>query len=488
LTNFIKCAKPFKMEKELIDLDNNKKIRVYGEHLTPVEIFKKFIFPEIKDKLYHYIWVDLFAGEGNLILPILEAIPGDERVEFFERHIFLFDVQEELIRKAVSNAMKYGIPKAIAEKNIIQRDTIKDYPTFLLNKDLPVYHITNPPYLYLGYIVKHKETQKYLEYFQAENKGLQDLYQLALINDLREGIKKMIYIIPSNFLFGLSSSNRIRDDFLKYYTISKAIIFEKKIFKHTGTNVIICYFERKGIPKDEPIEFEGIKINKSTHKRVYTLYPENHYRGGSEFDIFVKEYRAIKPVSVKYYLTADEVKEKSGDFALKVIDANAFDGNKYAELTIHVHEELYKRIKSNILFLRTVDTGSINGRAGLYLIKDVFGVDGILVTKSAYRTHPIQLFFEPQLSYEDQLLLKDYFKLVLEYFREITDSEFMTTYKYSDSKYIRKYLGLSQAKAIIETFPILYITDGEKDYLKNLLKHTNALEVIYFVKKINTWR
>jgi hypothetical protein len=64
----------------------------------------------------------------------------------------------------------------------------------------------------------------------------------------------------------------------------------------------------------------------------------------------------------------------------------------------------------------------------------------------------------------------------------------MTTYKYSDSEYIRKYLGLSQARAIIETFPILYITDGEKDYLKNLLKHKNALEVIYFVKKINGWR
>ena len=476
------------MEKELIDLDNNKKIRAYGEHLTPVEIFKEFILPEIRDKLYHYLWVDLFAGEGNLILPILEILPEKEKVEFFERHIFLFDIQEELIRKAVSNAMKYGIPRAIAEKNIIQRDTIKEYPTFLLNKDLPVYHITNPPYLYMGYIVKHSETQKYLEYFQAKNKGLQDLYQLGLMNDLRQGIKKMIYIIPSNFMFGLSSSNRIRDDFFKYYTISKAIIFEKKIFEYTGTNVVICFFEKKDIPKAEPIKFEGIKINKSVHKRVYILNPQNHYRGGSEFDAFTNECRSIKPIRVKYYLTFDEVKEKNGDFKIEVIDANAFEGSKYTKKTIYVDKSLYKTIKSNILFIRTIDTGSMDGRAGLYLIKEIFGTDGILVTKAMYRTHPIQLFLEPQLSSEDQILLKDYFTLMLEYFREITDSEFMTTYKYSNSEYIRKYLGLSQARAIIETFPILYITNGEKDYLKNLLKHKNALEVLYFIKEINTRR
>ncbi len=89
-------------------------------------------------------------------------------------------------------------------------DTIKNYPRFILDGDLPVYHITNPPYLYIGYIVKHEETRKYLDYFKGENRGYQDLYQLALMNDLRNGIKKMIYIIPSNFLFGFSVSNNIR--------------------------------------------------------------------------------------------------------------------------------------------------------------------------------------------------------------------------------------------------------------------------------------
>ena len=129
----------------------NNKRRIFGEHLTPVEILENFILPEIKDKIYNYIWVDLFAGKGNLILPILKLIPEKNRIEFFKKHIYLFDIQTELVEEAIENARDYGIPKDIAEKNINQKDTIKDYPKFLLNLDLPIYHITNPPYLYIGY-------------------------------------------------------------------------------------------------------------------------------------------------------------------------------------------------------------------------------------------------------------------------------------------------------------------------------------------------
>ncbi|MCM8832988.1 MAG: N-6 DNA methylase, partial [Candidatus Omnitrophica bacterium] len=349
----------------------NTKRRTYGEHFTPIQIFKRYILPEIKDDVYKYIWVDLFAGEGNLILPILEIIQENSRVEFFKKHIFLFDIQEELVNKAIDNAVKYGIPREIAGENICKRDTIKDYPSFLLNLDLPIFHITNPPYLYIGYIVKHSETQKYLDYFQGENKSYQDLYQLSLINDLRYGIKKMIYIIPSNFLFGFSVSNKIRNDFLPFYTIKKAIVFEKEIFEFTGTNVIICFFERKDIPKNEIISFKGIKINKTIQKREYILDPKNHYRAGSEFEKFVNECKAVKSLNIKYYLTLEEIEKNKGEFEIEVLNANVFNGAKYERMKIYVNEELFYKIKSNILFIRTVDTGTINGRAGLYKIKDV---------------------------------------------------------------------------------------------------------------------
>jgi type I restriction-modification system DNA methylase subunit len=109
------------------------------------------------------------------------------------------------------------------------RDTIKDYPAFILNGEFPVFHITNPPYLYKGYIAKQK-SKRLLEYFSGDFEPYQDLYQLAMMNDLKHGIKNMIYIIPSNFLFGSAISNKIREDFLKFYTIKRAYIFERKDF------------------------------------------------------------------------------------------------------------------------------------------------------------------------------------------------------------------------------------------------------------------
>ena len=126
-------------------------------------------------------------------------------------------------------------------------------------------------------------------------------------------------------------------------------------------------------------------------------------------------------------------------------------------------------MKANPLFVRTLDTGSADGRAGLYFTPEVSDADGIVVTKATYRTHPIRVFLEPRLLLEDLRLLRDYFNLLLEHFRALTDSEFMTTYKYSESAYTRKYLGLSQAKALIETFPYLRMRTEEREQLGTLV-------------------
>lgn len=467
---------------------NKTKRREYGAHLTEIEIFKDYILPHIKNKLYDYLWVDLYAGEGNLILPILELIPEKERIDFFKNHIFMFDIQKKMINNAIDKAKTYGIPKSIARKNIKVRNTIENYPNNILNNNLPVYHITNPPYLYLGYISKHKETQKYLKYFEGDNDGYQDLYQICLINDLRNGIEDMIYIIPSNFLFGYSVSNRIRDDLLNYYYIDKGVIFEREIFEYTGTNVIICFLRRKPEPKTEPIIFEGIKINNKKQTKTYKLKPENHYRAGVEFEEFVTKYSSAQPVTVDYYFTMNQMEDNKGKYKLDVIDANCYKGNEYEKKTIKVNKSLQNKVKSNLLFIRTIDTGSNDGRAGLYLVKGIFAVDGILVTGNTYRTHPIQIFLEPKLSSDEQYLLKDYFNAILEYFREKTDSEFLTTYKYSNSIYTRKYLGLSQARKIIKTFPHLKITNNKetKNKIKSLINKQNISKLIDYVKTINS--
>jgi type I restriction-modification system DNA methylase subunit len=458
------------------------KRREFGAHLTSIDIFKKFIFPEIKNLIYEYAWIDLFCGEGNLVLPILEAVPKEKRIEFFQEHIFLYDIQKEMVEKSIENAKKYGIPYEIAKKNIQIQDTLQNYPNLKFLK-YPPYHITNPPYLYLGYIVKH--SKRSLKYFKGENEGYQDLYQIAMMNDLRHGIEKLIYIIPTNFLFGFSVSNKIRKDFLPFYNIKKAIIFEKKIFEFTGTNVCICFFERKKQVSYESIVFKALKINNEIIEKEYNLTPKNFYRAGGEFEEYVSYFKSSSPLKIKFYLTLEEVQRNKGKIPVKLLDVNNFSNGYYKCDTYFVNEKLYKKIKKNPLFVRTLDTGKWEGRVGIYHVREIFGVDGIIVTKEKYRTHPIQIFVIPELPEEDLILLKNYFNLMLEYFRDITDSEFLTTFKYSHSQYVRKYLGLSQTKKLLETFPIHLMSKNIKEVIKILIEQKNVEKIKEILLDLN---
>jgi len=452
-------------------LEENAFRRSYGIHLTSSDISLNYIFPEIKEKLWKYRWIDLYAGEGNLILPVLNLIPSENRIKFFEEHIYLFDIHPEMVDKCIENAKNYGVPSEVASNNIKLRNNLESFPIFLINEHLPLYHITNPPYLYLGYIRKHKEIQEYLKLFEGKNKGYQDLYQIAMINDLRNNIENLIYIIPSNFLFGASVSNKFRLDLLKYYKINKMFIFEIKIFEYTGTNICIGFFKKKPTPKSEIIEFSGIKIRKKDNKieKRYILKPEFNYRAGSEFDEFLEGYLTSKPLIVKYYLLKKDVLNNKGNNKLDVIDANDYRNNQYNKLKLQVNDKLKSLIESNILYVRTVDTGSYNGRVGLGIVSEDFNVNGIYVSGNTYRTHPIQIFFEPTITLDEQILLKDYFNYVLEAFRENLDSEFLTTYKYSEAEYTRKYLGLTQVRKLIQTFPFIIINKEFKDRLRVLI-------------------
>ena len=465
-------------------INDKKERRTLGVHLTSVDVFSKYILPEIKEKLKDFVWVDLYAGEGNLILPILNEIPSEERVEFFQNHIYLFDIQPQMVQKCIRNAESYGIPDGIAKNNIKIRDNLESYPEILKTKDFPIFHITNPPYLYLGYIRKHKRTQKHLGYFEGNNHGYQDLYQIAMINDLRNGIENMIYIIPTNFLYGASVSNKFRLDFLKLYKILKMVIFEIKLFEFTGTNICIGYFKRKNRPNVESTHFNALKIKKQNVKvkKDYILRPKYKYRAGSEFDEFLEKFRAKDPLIVKYYLLSEEVNENLGNNLISVIDANKYENNEYKRLNLQINDVLDEKIKSNILYIQTVDKGSIEGRVGLGIIKENFNVDAIYVSGNTYRTHPIQIFLDPRISIEDQHILKGYFNFILEYFREQLDSEFLTTYKYSNAAYTRKYLGLTQVRGLIETFPIMKMDKKSDEELRFAIEERNFKTILKMLK------
>jgi hypothetical protein len=106
------------------------------------------------------------------------------------------------------------------------------------------------------------------------------------------------------------------------------------------------------------------------------------------------------------------------------------------------------------------------------------------VSHKTYRTHPIQIFLEPIISTDNQLLLRNYFNFILEQFRLKLDSEFLTTYKYSNAEYTRKYLGLNQTRKLIETFPYGRLTSEKNQELKSLITRKDFERILDFLKSI----
>lgn len=82
--------------------------------------------PEFQELLYKYTWVDFFFGEGNLILPMLEVVPKNKKIDFSKEHIFLFNIKKEMVEKAIENAKNYEIPYHVAKNYIQLRDTLQN--------------------------------------------------------------------------------------------------------------------------------------------------------------------------------------------------------------------------------------------------------------------------------------------------------------------------------------------------------------------------
>jgi len=421
--------------------------RLFWQHLTNKKIFIKYILPEIKQDLFNYVFVDYYAWEWNLILPILKFIKKKKRVEYFKNHIFLFDIQDELVNKAIENAWHYWIPKEVAKQNIKQNDSLSVYPK--IKSNLPIFHITNPPYLYIWYIKKHEETQHYLDYFKNEFSWLQDLYQVAMFQDMKNNISKNIYIVPSNFLFSASWTNKVRTEYLESYDIQKAIIFEEKIFDFTGQHVWIFFFNKKQNKNHDKQKFEAIKINWYAKKRNFELRKTNNYRWGSEFIDFCKKNQQ-KNINVDFYLMEDYILKNKWTNKICWYDINNKKHKEY-----FVSPSLYNKIKKNHLYIRTIDTGKNNGRIWLYDIRKDYNADCIVITNGkTYRTYPIQVFLKSEKPFHMEEL-KKYFNLTLESFREKYDSDFLTTFMYSENaEYVRKFIGLTYTRKLIQTFKI----------------------------------
>jgi hypothetical protein len=260
-------------------------------------------------------------------------------------------------------------------------------------------------------------------------------------------ISKNIYIIPTNFLFSASWTNKVRVWYLENYVIKKAIIFEEKIFDSTWQNVWIFFFNRKEKKNHNKQEFEAIKINWHIKTRNFELTKENNYRWWSEFIDFCKR-NANQNIDVDFYLMEEDIIKNKGENKIIWYDIN---NKKYKEYL--VNDYFYKKIKENYLYIRTIDTWKNNWRIWLYDIREDYKADCIVITNwKTYRTYPIQIFLNTNQNISLDKL-KIYFNETLEYFREKYDSDFLTTFMYSESsKYVRKFIWLTYTKQLIQTF------------------------------------
>lgn len=453
--------------------------RNLGDHLTPTEISSLYIVPEIKGLLSSYTWVDNFCGDGNLIFPILEQIDVGERENFFKEHIFLSDIRPEAIERSRKRATELGISDDSARANIFLHDGLKSFPG--IDAKHGIYHVTNPPYLYLGYITKTPQVRHYLSYFRNDCNGLQDLYQIALYRDMQNELERMIYLIPSNFIYGNSVSNKIRKMLFSRYKLDKVIMIEKRIFEFTGTNVAICFFS-KSDRNEGDMTFPFLKVPGSGEESIMTLSKDREFRAGAQFYNILAKIPKGK-VTFSYYLREKDILANSGNMKAVVTDASEFTGTGYRSLEVAVDHKMFMKIHDNPLFLRTLDTGTPAGRCGLYSTSDQFGTDAIIVSGNTYRTHPIQVVFS-NVDRAEQYYVMAYFNKILEYLRQVTDSDFMTTYKYSSAGYTRKYLGLNQARYLIETYP-LFSDSLERTKFHNLIKSSRAEDIIEFVLNSN---
>ena len=64
------------------------------------------------------------------------------------------------------------------------------------------------------------------------------------------------------------------------------------------------------------------------------------------------------------------------------------------------------------------------------------------------------------------------------------DSEFLTTYKYSNADYTRKYLGLTQTRKLIETFPYK-LTKSYKTNLNTFIKTERFDAILNILNQLN---
>ena len=319
----------------------------------------------------------------------------------------------DLISWAKENKAKsvkgYDVDKKYTdEKDVFYRDSIK-------NPSQYKFVLTNPPYLNIN-----KATQEIKEkYFK--NSKFEDLYQISLssIFNSEEGI----VIVPINFL-SAENSKRIRDKFFGKFEIVEMNYFTCQVFPDTTYNVIAFYYRKKN----------NCFVDKFNIKMY--IYPQNkimniELKKDLDWTIngsFLKIINNQKNELGVYRLAEKDVEENHGDIEVPA----AYNHIKNSR-EITVSKNLYDLIKSNIILLKAIDSGTEKGKISLENIRK-YNVD-CLVSKESSR-HMIYFIFKNKISILEQERIIDIFNREINRMRDKYSSLFLTNYRDNGRKRI----------------------------------------------------
>src|SRR3989344_6783265 len=274
--------------------------------------------------------------------------------------------------------------------------------------------VTNPPYLNINKASKKTKDK----YFSGDH--FEDLYQtsLASIMNSEEGI----VIVPINFL-SAENSAKIRKIFFDRFRIVKMNYFTKRAFLDTTYNVIAFYYKKN----HKPIDSFNIKTTIFPENKKITIFLQRKYDWTIGDDI-IRNIKYQDNFLGIYRLTEEHLVQNPGP--IKISTAYNHINNKEKAT---VSKKLFDNIKSNIIFLRAIDSGSEKGKIKLEDIRN-YKLD-CLVSKESSR-HMIHLIFTQSVSIENQEKIIKIFNSMINDLRSKYLSLFMTNFRDNGRKRI----------------------------------------------------
>jgi len=301
----------------------------------------------------------------------------------------------------------------------IDNKYINNKETFLndsINNQLKYeFVLTNPPYLNINK-ANQDIKEKYFKNFDFE-----DLYQISLSSILNSD--EGIVIVPINFL-SAENSKKIRNIFFAKFKIIEMNYFKQQVFPDTTYNVAAFYYKKKE-------NFFQNTFSIKTH-----IYPENRIINielKKDFNwtiggVFSKEIRNCQNLLGVYRLTEKDITKHGGK-----IKINAAYNHMKTNIQIAVSKDIHDLIKSNIILLKAIDSGTEQGKIALEDIRER-GVD-CLISKPTSR-HMIYLMLKNPVPVLEQKKIIELFNDEINKLRDIHSSLFLTNYRDNNRKRI----------------------------------------------------